>query len=40
VGHSGAGGVGICKLEQKERDKITNSSIALPSNKQVKNNDL
>ena len=37
---SGAEGVGICKLEQKEQNKITNSSIALPSNKQVKNNDL
>ena len=37
---SGVEGVGMCKLEQKEQDKTTNSNITLPSNKQVKNNDL
>ena len=37
---SGVDGVGMCKLEQKEQDKTTNSNITLPSNKQVKNNDL
>ena len=36
----GVNGVGMCKLEQKEQDKTTNSNITLPSNKQVKNNDL